>query len=135
MKPSLSINMGKNKERFSLLLIVILAVSSLMMIESTSAQNTPPTPLYVPNTPDFTIEITNSSYYVPVTYSVDPSTGQEVANDSYYSGYVDALNVTLTIKNQPLALTTKSDLENGFKYFIDAKPHNSANWTQLTGGD
>ena len=125
--------MGKNKGTFSLLLIVILAFSSLIMIEHASAQNTQTiTPLSVPDTPDFTIEITNSSYYVPVTHSVDPSTGQEVANNSYYSGYVDALNVTITIKNQPLALSTKSDEYNGFKYFIELKPHNSVNWTSLT---
>ena len=129
--------MDKIGKTLAIFLTLIIAMSCLtiLMVKPVNAQTPSTTLLPIPTTPDFTIVITNSSYSVPVTYSIDSSTGQEVANNSYYSGYVDALNVTLTIRNQPLALTTKSDLENGFKYFIDAKPHNSANWTQLIGGD
>jgi hypothetical protein len=115
-----------------LCLVVILATSSLFMINPTIAQNPSPTPYPVPSTPNFTVTITNSSYFVPVTYSIDPSTGEEIVNKTYYSGYVDALNVTLAINNQPLALSTNPDINNGFTYYIEAKPHISANWTKLT---
>jgi hypothetical protein len=108
-------------------------MSCLMLtIEPANAQNLSPTPHPIPSTPDFLVTITNSSYFVPVTYSTDPSTGQEIANQSHYSGYVDALNVTIKIENQPLALSIKSNEYSGFKYFIELKPHNSDNWTSLT---
>jgi hypothetical protein len=122
--------MGRIGKSLSLVLILII---SLTIVGTSSAQNTPRTPIPVPKTPDFTIEITNSSYYVPVTYSVDPYNGQEIANNSFYSGYVDALNATITIKNQLLALSTKSDHDSGFKYFIEVKNHSSTNWAPLGG--
>lgn len=127
--------MGRISKTFALLLTLITAISSLtiLTINPANAQNPSPTPYPIPSTPYFSITITNSSYFVPVTYSTDPSTGQEIANKSYYSGYVDALNVTIQIENQPLALSIKSNEYSGFKYFIELKPHNSANWTSLTG--
>lgn len=127
--------MGKISKPFALLLTLITAISSLtiLTINPANAQNPSPTPYPIPSTPYFSITITNSSYFVPVTYSTDPSTGQKIANKSYYSGYVDALNVTIQIENQPLALSIKSNEYSGFKYFIELKPHNSANWTSLTG--
>lgn len=126
--------MGSIRKSWALVLILLVATSSLslLMIKPANAQNPSPTQIPVPYSPDFTVAITNSSYYVPVTYSVDPSTGQEIANRSYFSGYVDSLNITLTIKNQPLALTTKPDINNGFTYYIEIKPHTSTNWTELT---
>ncbi|MDI9578454.1 MAG: emp24/gp25L/p24 family protein [Thermoproteota archaeon] len=127
--------MGKISKPFALLLTLITAISSLtiLTINPANAQNPSPTPYPIPSTPYFSITITNSSYFVPVTYSTDPSTGQEIANKSYYSGYVDALNVTIQIENQPLALSIKSNEYSGFKYFIELKSHDSANWTSLTG--
>jgi hypothetical protein len=92
--------MGGTSKEFSLLLIIILAMSSLIIVESACAQSS--TPIPHPLKPDLSIEVTNSSYYVPVKYSVDPSSGQEIANTTYYSGYVDALNVTIKIKTSLL---------------------------------
>jgi hypothetical protein len=112
-------------------IILIIAASSLIAVNPASAQSSTSAP--IPLKPEFSIAVTDNSYYVPVTYSIDPSTGQEIANTSYYSGYVDSLNVTLTIKNQPLALSVESDVYNGFKYFIEVKPHNATDWTSLTG--
>jgi hypothetical protein len=127
--------MGKISKTFALLLTLIIAISSLtiLTINHANAQNPSPTPYPTPSTPYFSVTITNSSYFVPVTYSTDPSTGQEIANKSYYSGYVDALNATIKIENQPLALSIKSNEYSGFKYFIELKPHNAPNWTSLTG--
>jgi len=127
--------MGRISKTYALLLTLIIAISSLtiLTINPANARNPSPTPYPIPSTPDFSVTITNSSYFVPVIYSTDPSTGQKIANKSYYSGYVDALNVTIQIENQPLALSIKSNEYSGFKYFIELKPHNSANWTSLTG--
>lgn len=126
--------MGRISKTFALFLTLTIAMSclTLLMFNPANAQNPSPTPYPMPSTPDFLVTITNSSYFVPVTYSIDPSTGQEIANKSYYSGYVDALNVTITIENQPLALFINSNEYSGFKYFIELKPHNFANWTSLT---
>jgi len=127
--------MGKITMAFALMAIVVIAMLCLttLTVKPASAQAPSPTVYPTPSTPSFSVAITNSSYYLPVTYSTDPSTGQEIANKSYFSGYVDALNVTITISNQPLALSVKSNEYSGFKYFIEVKPHNSANWTSLTG--
>jgi hypothetical protein len=113
--------MGKISKTFAffLTLIVVLSCLTLLTVKPVDAQNPSPTPTPIPAIPNFTVSITNSSYYVPVTYSIDPSTGQEVANNSLFSGYVDALNITIRIKNQPLALSTPSDTFNGFKYFVE----------------
>ena len=126
--------MGKLGKTFVLFLRLIIAMLCLTLLfgQPASAQNLSPNLYPIPSTPDFSVTITNSSYFVPVTYSTDPSTGQEIANKSYYSGNIDALNVTITIENQPLALSIQSNEYNGFKYFIELKPHNSANWTSLT---
>jgi hypothetical protein len=114
---------------------LFLAMSCLPLLtaEFTNAQNTSLTSFPTPSAPEFSVSITNSSYYVPITYSTDPFNGQKIANGSYYSGFVDALNLTIRIKNQPLALSTQSDLYNGFKYFIEIKNHSSTNWISLTG--
>jgi hypothetical protein len=115
----------------AVIIILVIAASTLMAVNPTSAQSSTSAP--IPLKPEFSIAVTDNSYYVPVTYSVDPSTGQEIANTTYYSGYVDSLNVTITIKNQPLALSIESDKFNGFKYFIEVKPYNSVDWTSFTG--
>ena len=65
--------MGGTSKDFSLLLIIILATSSLIIVESAYAQFS--TPIPYPLKPEFSIEVTNSSYYVPMTYSFDPSSG------------------------------------------------------------
>lgn len=105
--------MGSKSKGLALALILVLAVSceSVLMIKPVNAQNPSPTPLPVPSTPTFTVAITNTSYYSTTDNS-----------------YVDALNVTITIRNQPLALSVKSDKYNGFKYFIEVKPHNASKW-------
>ena len=125
--------MGRIGKPLALMLTLTIAVSFLtLVVNPVNAQTPSLTSNPIPSTPDFSVTITDSSYCVPVTYSTDPSTGQEIANKSYYSGNVDALNVTIQIENQPLALSIKSNEYSGFKYFIELKPHNSANWTSLT---
>ena len=124
--------MGSKNKAFAFILILTIVISSLtlLMVKPVNAQIS--TPIPIPLAPEFSVELTNSSYFVPVRYSFNSSSGQEIANTSYFSGYVDALNVTITIKNQPLALSVESDVDNGFKYFIEVE-NNSGNWASLTG--
>ena len=110
-----------------LLLILAMAFSSpsLLMVKPASAQTPTPAPSAIPtpSVPVFSIAIINSSYNVPPTYSTDPYTGQTVTNAGYS---VDVINVTLTIRNQPLVFSN-----NDFVYDIQIKPHYSTTWADL----
>ena len=133
--------MGKISKTFTLTLILALIIPSICRFTAkpTFAQTwgiignpSYPTPL----TPEFSAIVTNSSYNTPPTYtyySYDPDTGTFVNNQSYYNGYIDALNLTITIINQPLAQSFASNVSLGFKYLIEVKPYNSTNWASLTG--
>lgn len=100
------------------------------MVKPVSAQ---PSSYPTPSVPQFSVTVTDTSYNVPPTYTNDPNTGQMVINSSYYSGSISALNVTLTIKNQPLAKSYYSWVSGeGFLYFIQVKPHNSTTWTDVS---
>lgn len=102
-----------------LCLVLIVTIPCLFIIEPVNAQNPSATPYPTLTPPEFTVGITNTSYYVPITYSYDRTTGQMIANTSYYSGYVNALNVTISIKNQPIIQITDSDYRYGFKYIVE----------------
>jgi hypothetical protein len=112
--------MGRISKTFALLLMLIITISCLTLqtVKPVEAQSPSATPYPTLMAPEFTVEVTNTSYYEPITYTYDPTTGQMIANTSYYSGYVDSLNVTISIKNQPIVQTTYSDYRSGFKYFV-----------------
>lgn len=84
-------------KRTDLLLIVILAASSLIAVEATQAL------ISKPFVPVFTLKYVDYSYDVPSTihYEIDPYTGKEVkvGEDGYH---VDNRSVEITIKNQPV---------------------------------
>ena len=104
--------MGRLNKGFSLLFVVILAVSSLIMVESAFAQSIPK-----PSVPEFTVKFVNASY--PVT-TTNPYTGlSETALASNNS-------IQITIKNQPIIT-----LNNQIYYNIQGKPHFTGNWTEL----
>ena len=116
--------MGYSKS-FALIPIVILAVSILIMAKPVFAQTPTPTP----SAPAFTLQLVGPSYTVPTTYSLNPNTGQVVAQIGYTNAYS---YVEVTIKNQPLVF----DYSNvhligafGFYYNIQIKSHNSTNWS------
>ena len=98
-KPSLRLSMGRIGKSFSLLLIVLLVVSSLIMAKPTFAQTPTPTPSTIPtpSVPQFTVQLVGPPTIVNTTYSLDPNTGQIVANLGYTNPYS---NINLTIKNQ-----------------------------------
>jgi hypothetical protein len=76
-----------------LLLIAVLAVSSLIVVESAFAQSIPK-----PSVPEFTLKFVDNSYDVPTTYSTDPYTGATVTHSGYH---VQNRTVEVNIKNQP----------------------------------
>jgi hypothetical protein len=82
------------RKRATLLFIAILAVSSLLMVESAFAQS-----ITKPSIPQFTIKYVDYSYDVPPTYGVDQYTGKNIIIDEGY--HVDNRTVEFTIKNQP----------------------------------
>ena len=77
--------MGSTRKVFSLLLVVVLAVSCLIMVNPSSAQ-TPtasPVPIPTPSIPTFTVQLIGPSYTQPTTYQLDQSTGKIMANIGY----------------------------------------------------
>lgn len=97
---------------FVVLLILTLTITSLIMVESASAQSIPK-----PSVPIFTVKFVNASY--PVT-TTNPYTGLSATTLSSNN------SIQITIKNQPL-----STLNNQICYNIQVKPHFTGNWTEL----
>jgi hypothetical protein len=94
--------MGRTSKAISLLFVVILAVSSLIMVESAFAQSIPK-----PSVPEFTVQLTDRSYDEPPTYQKDPYTGQTVL--IWAGGHVDNKTFDFMIKNQPFAPYKNAD--------------------------
>ena len=92
----------------------------------------PTVPIPTPSVPEFTVKYVNSSYEVPTSYSINPYTGQNVTNPSYY---IDNESIVLTISNQPF--TSFIDNINGAPwnislfYDVREKGHYAENWTNL----
>jgi hypothetical protein len=78
-------------KRPALLIIAILAVSSLIMVESASAA-------IKPSIPEFTVKLVVHPYDVPATYSTDPYTGENITHSGYH---VENKTIEISIKNQP----------------------------------
>jgi len=82
--------MGKSSRYFSLILILIMAISSVSLFTAkpARAQTVP--------VPTFTMSTETSSYEIPTTYSTDPYTGANVTNLGYT---LVSYNVSITIQN------------------------------------
>jgi hypothetical protein len=105
--------MGNKSKSFSLLLVAILTVSSLMMVESAFAQS-----ISKPSVPKFTLKYTDRSYDVPLTQTTDPYTGQIITHQGYH---VNLTVFEMVIQNQ---LQPIDDLY----YSIRVKGHYSTEW-------
>ena len=126
--------MDRTSKGFSLLLVVILAVSSLMILP-VSAQS-----MLKPSIPQFSIQVVDYSYDVPTKYSTDSYTGKQITIPGYH---VDDIRVEGKIKNQHFtAYTTPNpnstnrydtNLNIDFYYNIRYKGHfgNEGEWMQL----
>lgn len=109
--------MGTISKSLRLLLVVMLAVSSLLAIQQTYAQSIPK-----PSAPEFTVKYADYSYDVPPTYGIDQYTGKNVTiNEGYH---VDNRTIVFTIKNQPFtAYSDSSGNHIELYYNFKAKGH------------
>jgi len=114
--------MGSISKSFSLLLILILAVSILIMAKPAFAQNPTPT------VPEFTVKYVDYSYDVPPTYGINQYTGHNVTIQAGY--HVDNRTMVFTIKNQPY--TSYNDSSGNYitlYYNFRFKGHYGDEWT------
>jgi hypothetical protein len=115
-------------KRATLLLITVLAVSSLILVSSAFAQAIPD-----PSVPQFTVELVDSSYDVPTTYEINPYTGENVT----YAGYhAQSTSIQVKIENQPFVPFELQDNESysqtiNFYYNIRIKGYYTGNWIEL----
>jgi hypothetical protein len=102
-------------KRVALLIVAVLAVSSLTMVESAFAQSIPK-----PSVPEFTLKLVDDSYDVPPTTKVNPYTGKTETSGGYHvQGYIE---VHITIRNQPLT---------SLFYQVQTKGHFSQDWKTI----
>ncbi len=102
-----------------------------MMVESAFAQTIPK-----PSVPEFTAKYVDRSYTVPASTTIDPYTGQNVTNPSYY---VENRTFEIAIKNQPFAPyddnSTGAQWKITLMYQIRTRGHFAQNWTNLYSVD
>ncbi len=110
--------MGSISKSFPLLLIVLLAVSSLIMATPAFAQT------LTPSVPTFSLKFIQASYIVTTT---NPYTGVNVTQQ------VDNNTIDVIIKNQPF--TTYYDASSNstisLYYNVQVKGHYAENWTDV----
>jgi hypothetical protein len=104
--------MGRIGKSFALILILIMAISSLIIVESAFVQSIPK-----PSVPQFTVKFVNASYSITTT---NPYTGanetKQIINNS----------IEITINNQFF-----DNSNNQIYYNIRTKPHFAENWTEV----
>lgn len=104
-----------------LLLIIMLALSSLIIVETTFAQS-----ITKPAIPEFTLKYIDHSYDVAATYSIDPYTGQNITHPGYH---VENRTIDITIENQPLTSTVNGTTYQLY-YNVRQKGSFEDNWTE-----
>ena len=126
--------MGRSGKSFALILILIMAISSLnlLMIKPASGQTSTPTtssvPIPTPSVPQFTVKLVNTSD-LPTIYWLYPNPDSTVSiptdNNTNYT-------IELTVKNQPFI---PPFIENGqntaLSYDVRMKEHYLENWTDV----
>ena len=118
--------MGVSRKSLAVLLIVTLFASSLLLIESSSAQST-----IKPDVPQFRIVLVKHSYdSAPVT-STDPFTGSTTIEPSVH---YDWLTVDLVITNQNLPEQEQSEgySYKGLMFNVRYKGHFSGDWQNIS---
>jgi hypothetical protein len=123
--------MGCLSKSLSLLIILVLISSSITLVKLTFAQSIPK-----PSVPEFTAKYVDGSYTVPASTTIDPYTGQNITNPSYY---VENRTFEIAIKNQPFIPYDDNSTGAQWKitliYQIRTKGHFAQNWTNLYSVD
>jgi hypothetical protein len=117
--------MGSSGKSFAVILILIIAIStlSLMVIKPANAQTIP-----TPSVPEFTVKFVDASYNVAPSSSINPYTGQNVTVEGYH---VENRTIELIIKNQPLTSYRQNGEGVSFYYNVREKGHYEENWTAI----
>jgi hypothetical protein len=84
--------MSRISKALSIIIITVLAASSIVMVESASGSTKP-------STPEFTMKLIDKWYDVPPTYEINQFTGENVTTN--YGYRADNKSIEFTIKNQP----------------------------------
>jgi hypothetical protein len=109
--------MARMGKYLCLCLVVILAVSMFLMMNSTNAQTIPK-----PSVPEFTVKFIDNSYDVLPSATIDPYTGKTIINAGHH---VENRNIEFSIRNQGW-----NDVY-GINYNIRVKGHFEENWTNV----
>ncbi len=117
--------MEKMSKLATLLLIAVLAVSSLLAVEVANG-------LTKPSVPEFTVKFVDASYDIPTTYSTDPYTGANVAHPGYH---VQNRTIEVTIKNQPFTSYQSDGQIINFYLNIRTKAHYTTEWITIYNPD
>ena len=104
------------------LFVVILAISSLMMFGSASAQTLPK-----PTVPQFHLKVIEHSETLPPVYEIDQFTGKNVT--IFEGAYYEWRTLDFTVENQ------QTPTPNNLYFNIRYKGEYSSNWTYLYHGD
>ena len=113
--------MGNIRKGSSLILVAVLAISSVLMIEIVWAQ-----PML--SAPVFSLKFEAHPYDVPTTYGTDEYSGKNITIQEGY--HVDNQTVTVTIRNQDFI--TSSNGHNYYLYYnIRSKGHFGKIWTEF----
>mgnify|MGYP000910645787 CR=1 FL=1 len=99
-----------------LALIGLLAASTLIILK-------PAWGATKPSIPQFTLKPVDQSYDVPITYSIDPLTGENITHEGYH---VKKQAIDITIKNQHYFNTQYKLLYN-----VRVKNHFGSDWVEL----
>ena len=121
--------MDNTRKGISLLLVVILAVSSLSIVESAYAQSIPK-----PSAPVINVQFVNHSYYVPpkTTTSTNPYTGEQVVTTSE-GYYIQNDTFAITLMGQPFANYIEVNGHGLSLYFVvGSKGHYASQWQNLS---
>lgn len=120
--------MGSISKVFSLLVIIMLAVSNATIVKFTLAQI-----VTNPSVPEFNVQYVTYTYDIPPTYGVDPSTGKAVIINEG-STETDKW-VRVVISNQPFSPFNDTN-DNCIRLFYDVrwKGHSSTSWEGIPDG-
>jgi hypothetical protein len=83
---------------------------------------------FVPAVPEFTVQLVDSSYDVPTTYSTDPYTGKQVTHSGYH---IARRTIEIRIKNQPYTPYTSYGQESKFYYNVRYKGYFGGDWFEV----
>ncbi|MCW4003909.1 MAG: hypothetical protein NWE95_08370 [Candidatus Bathyarchaeota archaeon] len=114
--------MGTKCKTVTVLFVIILAVSSISILQSAFAQSKPVIP-------EFTVQLTDRSYDEPPTYQTDPYTGQTML--IWAGGRVDNKTFDFTIKNQPFTPYKNPDGKDVELYYKIRHKGNFEEWSTI----